>query len=145
MHRSHRVISVCLPNLRPLYSVKVGMKYVVITLWITHKEMELRMNIQVNTGNHIEGGERFTDYVSGVLAQAFSRFSTQLTHVDVHFSDQNSSKTGTRDKRCLIEVRITGRKSTAVSSDANSIDEALLSATEKMKHSIENTLKRANH
>ncbi len=138
-------MNVHVPNLRPLSSVRVGMKYVAITLWITHKSMELRMNIQINTDNHIEGGERFSDYVSGVVSQAFGRFSTQLTHVDVHFSDQNSSKTGTKDKRCLIEVRITGRKSTAVSSDANSIDEALLSATEKMKHSIENTLKRANH
>ena len=98
------------------------------------------MNIQVNTDNHIEGGVKFTDYVSGVVTEAFSRFKGQLTHVDVHFSDQNSSKTGTMDKRCMIEVRITGRKSTAVTSDASSIDEALQGATDKMKHSIEHTL-----
>lgn len=103
------------------------------------------MNIQINTDNHIEGGERFSDYVSGVVASAFKRFGHQLTHVDVHFSDQNSSKVGINDKRCMIEVRITGRKSTAVTNDANSIDEALMGATEKMKHSIENTLGRANH
>lgn len=104
------------------------------------------MNIQINTDNHIEGGQKFTEYVSGVVSSAFTRFSNQLTHVDVHFSDQNSStKLGTNDKRCMIEVRITGRKSTAVTSDANSIDEALLGATEKMKHSIENTLGRANY
>lgn len=103
------------------------------------------MNIQVNTGNHIKGGERFSEYVSGIVSHAFNRFSSQLTHVDVHFSDQNSSKVGAMDKRCLIEVRITGRKTTAVSSDADSIDEALLSATEKMKNSIENTIGRANY
>lgn len=108
--------------------------------------MELLMNITINTGNHIDGGARFSEYVSSVVSQAFGRFSGQLTHVDVHFSDQNSSKIGTMDKRCLIEVRITGRKSTAVSNDANSIDEALLGATEKMRHSIESTLgKKANH
>lgn len=103
------------------------------------------MNIQINTGNHIQGGERFSDYVSGVVSHALSRFTDQLTHVDVHFSDQNSSKIGTMDKRCLIEVRITGRKSTAVSSDASSIDEALLSATEKIRHAIENTLGKASY
>lgn len=103
------------------------------------------MNIQINTDNHIEGGEKFSDYVSGVVVSAFKRFSNQLTHVDVHFSDQNSSKVGVNDKRCMIEVRITGRKSTAVTSDANSIDEALMGATEKMKHSIENTLGRTNY
>lgn len=100
------------------------------------------MNIQVNTDNHIDGGQRFSDYVTGVVAQAFNRYSKELTHVDVHFSDQNSSKIGTMDKRCLIEVRISGRKSTAVTSDANSLDEALLSATEKMKHSIESSLRK---
>ena len=103
------------------------------------------MNIQINTDNHIEGGEKFSHYVSGVVSDAFKRFSNQLTHVDVHFSDQNSSKIGVMDKRCMIEVRITGRKSTAVTSNANSIDEALTGATEKMKHSIENTLGRKNH
>ena len=104
------------------------------------------MNIQINTDNHIEGGQKFSDYVSGVVSSAFNRFSGQLTHVDVHFSDQNSStKLGSNDKRCMIEVRITGRKSTAVTSDASSIDEALQSATEKMKHSIESTLGRANN
>ena len=102
------------------------------------------MNIQISTDNHIEGGEKFSHYVNGFVTDAFKRFTKQLTHVDVHFSDQNSSKTGIMDKRCMIEVRITGRKSTAVTSDANSIDEALIGATEKMKHSIENTLGRNN-
>jgi hypothetical protein len=104
------------------------------------------MNIQISTDNHIEGGQKFSDYVSGVVTSAFTRFSDLLTHVDVHFSDQNSShKVGTNDKRCLIKVRIMGRKSTAVTSDAKSVDEALLGATEKMKHSIENTLGRTNY
>lgn len=101
------------------------------------------MNIQVNTDNNINGSKEFSSYVMGVINQAFSRFSTQLSHVDVHFSDQNSSKNGVMDKRCLMEVRITGRKSTAVTSDANSLDEALAEATEKMKHSLESTLKRS--
>lgn len=104
------------------------------------------MNIQINTDNHIDGGQKFSDYVSGVVSSAFGRFSNQLTHVDVHFSDQNSSnKIGSNDKRCMIEVRIAGRKSTAVTNDASSIDEALIGATEKMKHSIESTLGRANY
>lgn len=104
------------------------------------------MNIQISTDNHIEGGQKFSDYVSGVVSSAFTRFSNQLTHVDLHFSDQNSSnKIGTNDKRCLIEVRITGRKSTAVTCDADSVDEALLGATEKMRHSIESTLGKANY
>lgn len=102
------------------------------------------MNIQINTDHNIDGGEKFSSYVSGVVQEAFARFSNQLTHVELHFTDQNSSKSGIMDKRCVMEVRITGRKSTAVTSDANTIDEALMGATEKMKHSIEHTLGRSS-
>lgn len=102
------------------------------------------MNIQINTDHNIDGGEKFSNYVTGYVEQAFSRFSHRLSHVDLHFSDQNSSKEGTMDKRCLIEVRIAGRKSTTVTSDADTIDEALTAATEKMKHSIEHALDKAN-
>lgn len=98
------------------------------------------MNIQINTDHNIEGSEKFSNYVSGVVSDAFSRFSNQLTHVELHFSDQNSAKNGSMDKRCTIEVRISGRKSTAVTCDANSVDEALVGATDKMIHNIEHTL-----
>lgn len=102
------------------------------------------MNIQINTDHNIEGNEKFSTYVTGVIQDSFSRFSKQLTHVEVHFSDQNSSKNGTMDKRCLIEVRISGRKNTAVSHDADSVDEALMGAAEKMKHTVEHTLDRTS-
>ena len=97
------------------------------------------MNIQINTDHNIDGGEKFSSYVSGVISDSFSRFSNQLTHVELHFSDQNSSKVGTMDKRCTIEVRISGRKSTAVHCDANTVDEALMGATDKMIHNLEHT------
>jgi hypothetical protein len=100
------------------------------------------MNIQIHTDHNITGSEKFSSYVTGVVEDAFSRFKNQLSHVELHFSDQNSSKNGLNDKRCVMEVRITGRKSTAVTNDASSIDEALLGATEKMRHSIEHTLDR---
>jgi hypothetical protein len=102
------------------------------------------MNIQINTDHNVDGSEKFSSYVTGVVQGTFARFSGQLSHVELHFSDQNSSKTGTMDKRCVIEVRITGRKSTAVTCDASTIDEALIGATEKMKNSIEHTLGRTS-
>jgi hypothetical protein len=97
------------------------------------------MNIQINTSNNLDGSEKFSNYVTGVIRDSFSRFSDQLTHVELHFSDQNSNKNGARDKRCLIEVRISGRKNTAVTHDADSIDEALIGASDKMIHTLEHT------
>lgn len=103
------------------------------------------MDIQINTDNHIDGGEKFSEYVSGTVSHTLGHFSNHLTHVGVHFSDQNGSKMGVMDKRCLIEVRITGRKNAVVTSDANTIDEALSSSLDKMKNSIESTLGKGIH
>jgi hypothetical protein len=102
------------------------------------------MNIQVNTDHNIDGSTKFVTYVDEVIKDAFSRFSDRLTHVQVHFSDQNGPKEGNMATRCLMEVRIAGCKSTAVSSNGNSTDEALEGAVEKMKHSIEHTLGHQN-
>ncbi|MBC7428591.1 MAG: hypothetical protein H7336_08275 [Bacteriovorax sp.] len=102
------------------------------------------MNIQISTDKNIDGGEKFSTYVNGVVNQAVSGFNTQITHVGVHFSDQNSSKIGFQDKRCVVEFHIAGRSTTAVTHDADSVDEALLGAVEKARHSIEHTLGRMN-
>ena len=98
------------------------------------------MDIQVNTDNHIKGSERFTNYVHNVVEGAVTNFRDQISHVGVHVSDQNSSKIGFNDKRCTMEARIIGRKTTAVTHDADSVDEAVMGAAEKIKHSIEHTL-----
>lgn len=98
------------------------------------------MDIQVNTDNHIKGSEKFSAYVSNVVEGAVSNFRDQISHVGVHVSDQNSSKSGFNDKRCRMEARIIGRKTTAVTHDADSIDEAVMGAAEKIRNSIESTL-----
>jgi ribosome-associated translation inhibitor RaiA len=102
--------------------------------------MEIIMNIQISTGKNIDGGEKFSTYVSGVVQQAMDCFNAQITHVGVHFSDQNSSKTGYLDKRCVMEYHIAGKNSTAVTYDAGTVDEALLGAVEKVRHSLEHTI-----
>lgn len=98
------------------------------------------MNIQISTDKNIDGGEKFSNYVNGVITQALHTFHTQITSIGVHFSDQNSSKIGYQDKRCVLEYRMAGRGATAVTHDADSVDEALNGAVEKLSHSIEHTL-----
>lgn len=98
------------------------------------------MNIQISTDNHIDGGEKFSNYVNGIVQQAVSGLNTQITHIGVHFSDQNSSKSGFNDKRCVMEYHIAGRNTAAVTHDGDSIDEALMGAVEKVRNSIEHTM-----
>ncbi len=66
------------------------------------------MLIQVNTDNHIQGNERLTTYVQGVIQDTLSRFAERITRVEVHLHDTNGANGGDNDKRCAIEVRLAG-------------------------------------
>ena len=103
------------------------------------------MNIKVSTDNNIVGGEKFSAYISGVITETFGRMRAQISHVGVHFTDQNSSKVGYNDKRCVVEFHLKGKSTTAVTCIANSIDEALIGALEKAIHSIEHKMGKLEH
>ena len=95
------------------------------------------MNIEVRTDKHIENTAKLADYVRALLTQKFNRYSEKLTHIEVHFSDENADKGGDRDKRCAIEARAAGLKPIGVSHKAANIDIALDGAIEKLQHSFE--------
>jgi ribosome-associated translation inhibitor RaiA len=102
----------------------------------------LRMKIQINTHRNIEGHERMSQQVEAALEAAVGRFTDQITRVEVHLSDLNSHKFGADDKRCLLEARLAGRRPTAVSHQAGTIQEAIEGAAEKLKSNLESTLGR---
>ena len=52
------------------------------------------MQIQVNTDHNIDGRQRVSEYVRGVVEHAVSHFERQVTRVEVHLSDDNGSKSG---------------------------------------------------
>ena len=82
-----------------------------------------------------------TQSVEDVLRFDLSRFSDQITHIEVHLSDENSAaKSGTADKRCLLEVRLAGEHPTAISEQAQTVEEAITGATKKMVHLLESEL-----
>lgn len=100
------------------------------------------MLIEVNTGNTIQGGEELNKYIKEMLESALSNFADQVTRVEVNLSDQNGAKGGGEDKHCAMEVRLANRKPTAVTCNAETLDLAILGATDKLKHSIEHILGR---
>jgi hypothetical protein len=61
--------------------------------------------------------------------------------VEIHLSDVNGPKGGT-DCRCVLEVRPAGRQPLAVTSDADSPDEAVSRAVEKMDRLLVSTFER---
>jgi ribosome-associated translation inhibitor RaiA len=95
------------------------------------------MTIQINTDKNIEGSERCNDYFTSMIEEELSRFDDRITRIEVHLSDENGSKEGQADKRCLLEARLEGRQPIAVSNMADNHAQAVNGAIEKLKSSLE--------
>jgi ribosome-associated translation inhibitor RaiA len=91
------------------------------------------MTIQFNTDSNIKGSEKLRAYLTSFISEELSRFSKQITRVEVHLSDVNGPKEGLNDKRCVIEARIEGMKPIAVTNHADTHEEAVEGALVKLK------------
>lgn len=102
------------------------------------------MKIQVNTDANIPGHAARVAGVSAAVEHALARFADTITRVEVHLSDENSSKKSPNDQRCMLEARLQGRKPVAVTEHAASQDQALHGATDKLVRLLAHTLGRAH-
>ena len=95
------------------------------------------MTIQFNTDSNITGGEKLRGPLIALISDELSRFGHQITRVEVHLSDENGPKEGQNDKRCLIEARVEGMKPIAVTNNANTHEQAVEGAVEKLKAALD--------
>ncbi|WP_199435045.1 HPF/RaiA family ribosome-associated protein [Qaidamihabitans albus] len=100
------------------------------------------MRIQVNTDDNIDGDDALLRQVEAEISSTLSRFSEQVTRVEVHLGDENADRAGSTDKRCVLEARPAGRRPVAVTHHAPTIDEACHGATQKLKHLLESSFGR---
>lgn len=101
------------------------------------------MQVQISTDHNIEGHEALEAKFSRMVERALSRLSDRITRVEVHLSDENSDKKGgSDDMRCVMEARIEGRESIAVTHQAATLIQAVRGAAGKMTRLIESTLGR---
>ncbi|RYM32167.1 HPF/RaiA family ribosome-associated protein [Brumimicrobium glaciale] len=98
------------------------------------------MEVLFNTDNNIEGKERIEAYFTKKIKEDLSRFDDKVTRVEVHLSDENGDKGGANDKKCVLEVRPQGLKPVAVSSQDDTIEQAISGATKKMISSLSSLL-----
>jgi ribosome-associated translation inhibitor RaiA len=92
------------------------------------------MQIQLNTDNNVEVGDELLQRVQADIESALSRFSDQITRVEIHVSDENTQqKSGGTDKRCMLEARPVGQQPVAVTHNAASVDEACAGALRKLE------------
>ena len=104
------------------------------------------MIIQFNTDNNIAGSERLNEYFTTTLSESLNRFSNQITRLEVHLTDENSNKEGQNDKRCMLEARLEGIQPIAVTSNADTIEQAVKGTVDKLKSSLDTVIgKLRNH
>lgn len=94
------------------------------------------MIVQINTDHnaHLSAESRAT--FTANIEQALSRFSGQLTRVEVHFNDENGGKEGVNDKRCNLEARLEGMQPIVATTHGNDFSTALHSALDILKKNI---------
>jgi ribosome-associated translation inhibitor RaiA len=94
------------------------------------------MQIQINTDKNVNGNEGLIISSTSLISEELSRFSEQITRVEVHFSDEDGNKDGFNDKRCMVEARLAGMNPIAVINVANTHEQAVFGALNKLKTSL---------
>ena len=103
------------------------------------------MTIQINTDNNLSVHEAFGNKLDDLLSEELSRFSEHITRLEVHLSDENGSKDGINDERCLLEARPEGRQPIAVAERANDYELAVSGAIKKLKTSLDKIVGKLKH
>ncbi|MGD9773941.1 HPF/RaiA family ribosome-associated protein [Diaphorobacter sp.] len=101
------------------------------------------MQIQVHTDDHIQGGESLAQWIQEEAAAKLARFRDHVTRIEVFLSDLDGGKSGTADKRCVIEARPAGRQPVAVHAEAAKVADAFTGAVDKMVRVLGDDLDRA--
>lgn len=104
------------------------------------------IKIQFNTDRSISGAEELVHQYITQIAEGLDRYGSHITRIIVHISDENGNKEGVNDIRCLLEARLEGRQPIAVSNQADTIEQSVSGAIEKLQASLKTILGRiSNH
>ncbi len=101
------------------------------------------MQVRIETDNHVEGHAKLIEHVEGVIRDAVDHHRERVTHVEAHLGDVNGgTRSGADDMRCLLEARVAGLKTIAVTHQAESLHLAIEGAADKLAKALDSTLGR---
>ncbi len=98
------------------------------------------MQVQLNSDKNIVGSPGLQDHVQKLLDQELKHLAKEITRIEVHLNDENNAKSGSGDKRCMMEARITRMQPISVEHRASTIDLALNGAAEQLSRAVRNAL-----
>jgi ribosome-associated translation inhibitor RaiA len=100
------------------------------------------MQVQVNTDDHIHGGESLAQWVNDEALSRLSRFRDHITRLEVFLTDLDGSKSGVKDKRCRLEARVASRQPVSVTADGDKMATAFIDAVDKLIRALDTDLGR---
>lgn len=101
------------------------------------------MHVEVNTGNGVENTESLQRWATDHLVETLDRFQQDITGIEVQLTDENQSKSGVDDKRCMLEARLAHHQPIAVNHHAETQDDAFRGAARKLLHALDHILGKA--
>ncbi len=98
------------------------------------------MQVQINHDNHVRIGEEVSERLTRVLEGALSQFADRITRIEMHLGDENAGKSGSSDKRCMLEARVTNLAPIAVTHQAETLQLAFEGALKKLDHALSHAI-----
>jgi ribosome-associated translation inhibitor RaiA len=100
------------------------------------------MQVLVNSDHHITAREDVTDFVKSIVTAHADRFGDRITRVEVFLTDLNGGKHGDRDKRCVMEARVSGIAPVVATDEAPTLAQAIERAGAKLERALEHAIGR---
>jgi hypothetical protein len=94
------------------------------------------MIIQLNTDKNLTIHSEYEAQITSKLNHDLERYTDHISRIEVHMSDENGSKGGINDKKCLLEARFEGKPPIVTSDLGDTYDLALKGATEKLRNAL---------
>ncbi len=95
------------------------------------------MQVIINSNNQIDLNDETIKKLESKVTGSLERFSSWLTRVEVHLTDENSSaKGGSDDIRCLMEARPANQQPVSIEVRASTVDHAVAEGTKTLERRL---------
>jgi hypothetical protein len=95
------------------------------------------MRTQLSSDRTVTSDARLASFVTDEANRILKRFTDRLTRVEVHLRDLNAGRSGTPDKRCVVEARPARARPMSTTATARRLDTAIGMALRKMQRQLE--------
>jgi len=98
------------------------------------------MTILINADKILKVHEPFENQLKDRLSAELKRFSEYISEIELHITDENGIKTGSNDIKSVLEAHLKGMKSVVVTEKADTLDQSVNAAIDKIKDSLESAI-----